>query len=414
MPDWTQFGQLLDFCAVYYTTQLVRCAAFSFVLIGLVMLLRKKFFSKQVFRKGMLWALFLVIPFLGKLKLFYENQAVLRATWQITAGIMSWLWVDRIYMTGILASAICIFGKRLQLGKVAARMEKVVFENIHIYVTDMNITPFTAGLLKPKIVLPKMMVDSYGRDELKIIIQHEQTHIRLGHLWCGFAWDILRCLLWINPFLTILQRYFRADMEDICDRVCIQNSKKTAYEYAVVLLKSLKLLHFKQENVPPVVTYAGEKEFADMKRRVEQIAGFRPYREKRCMAMTAAAFLLVVAALMAVHTHSYGCSNESRDIMVGKYDGKNEIVSCDTKALSRMISYDDQYVYVDRAAFEDFLEENEAKGDICIAFGGFYKLPGLGGAAEICFYESDSKDAIVQIPYESIKGNWYFKVLKML
>lgn len=100
--------------------------------------------------------------------------------------------------------------------------------------------------------------------------------------------------------------------------------------------------------------------------------------------------------------------------MVGKYDGKNEIVSCDTKALSRMISYDDQYVYVDRAAFEDFLEENEAKGDICIAFGGFYKLPGLGGAAEICFYESDSKDAIVQIPYESIKGNWYFKVLKML
>lgn len=100
--------------------------------------------------------------------------------------------------------------------------------------------------------------------------------------------------------------------------------------------------------------------------------------------------------------------------MVGKYDGKNEIVSCDTETLSRMISYDDQYVYVDRAAFEDFLEGNEAKGDICIAFGGFYKLPGLGGAAEICFYESDSKDAIVQIPYESIKGNWYFKVLKML
>lgn len=414
MPDWTQFGQLLDFCAVYYTTQLVRCAAFSFVLIGLVMLLRKKIFSEQTFLKGLLWALFLVIPFLGKLKLFYENQAVLRATWQITAGIMSWLWVDRVYMAGIAASAVCIFGKRLQLRRAVAGMEKVMFENIHIYVTDMNITPFTVGLLNPKIVLPKVMTNSYSRDELKIVVQHEQTHIRLGHLWCGFAWDILRCLLWINPFLTIFQKYFRADMEDICDRVCIQNSKKTAYEYALVLLKSLKLLRLKQENVPPVVTYAGEKEFADMKRRVEQIADFRPYQKKRCMVMAAGTFLLIVAALLAVHTHSYGCSNESRDIMVGKYHGKNEIVSCDTEALSRMISYDDQYVYVDRAAFENFLEENEAKGDICIAFGGFYKLPGLGGAAEICFYESDSEDAIVQIPYESIKGNWYFKVLKML
>ncbi len=109
MPDWTQFGQLLDFCAVYYTTQLVRCAAFSFVLIGLVMLLRKKFFSKQVFLKGMLWALFLVIPFLGKLKLFYENQAVLRATWQITAGKKSWVWGGRFFFTGVFLLGIFLF-----------------------------------------------------------------------------------------------------------------------------------------------------------------------------------------------------------------------------------------------------------------------------------------------------------------
>lgn len=83
-------------------------------------------------------------------------------------------------------------------------MEKAVFENICIYVTDMNITPFTVGLLKLKIVLPKVMLDSYSVEELKAIVQHEQTNIWLGHLWFGFAWDILRCLLWINPFLTIM------------------------------------------------------------------------------------------------------------------------------------------------------------------------------------------------------------------
>ncbi len=37
-------------------------------------------------------------------------------------------------------------------------MEKVMFENVRIYVTDMSITPFTIGLLKPKIVLPKVKV----------------------------------------------------------------------------------------------------------------------------------------------------------------------------------------------------------------------------------------------------------------
>ena len=79
-----------------------------------------------------------------------------------------------------------------------------------------------------------------------------------------------------------------------------------------------------------------------------------------------------------------------------------------------MISYDDEYVYVEREAFEKFLIENNAEGDICIVFGGFYKLPGLGGMAELCFYERNSENAVVKIPYESIKGNWYCELLKML
>ncbi len=414
MPEWRQLVGLINFCTVYYTTQLVRCAAFSFVLIGLVMLLRKTLFSKRTFLRGMSWALFLVIPFLGRLKLFYENEAVLKVTWRITAVTASWLWVDRIYMVGILVAAICIFGKWFCLQRNVAKMEKVVFENIRIYVTDMNITPFTVGLLKPKIVLPKVMVDSYSAEELKAIVQHEKTHIRLGHLWLGFAWDILRCLLWINPFLTVFQKHLRADMEDICDRVCIQNSKRTAYEYGLVLLKSLKLLRSGQEDVPYGATYAGEKGFADMKRRMEKIAGFCPYRKWLCRSMAAVGFLGIAVILMAVHTHSYARCNENMDILVGKYDGKNEIVSSDTEALSRMISYDDEFVYVEREAFEKFLIENNAQGDICIVFGGFYKLPGLGGIGEICFYEWDSEDAVVRIPYESIRGNWYVELLKML
>ena len=414
MPDWRQLASLINFCTVYYTTQLVRCAAFSFVLIGLVMLLRKIHFSERTFLRGMSWALFLVIPFLGRLKMFYENAAVLKATWRITAVTASWLWGDRIYMAGILLTAICIFGKRIRLQRTVSGMEKVMFENVRIYVTDMNITPFTVGLLKPKIVLPKVMADSYSKDELKSVIQHEQTHIRLGHLWFGFAWDMLRCLLWINPLLTVFQKHFRADMEDICDRVCIQSSRRTAHEYGMVLLKTLKLLSSESETAPPTVTYAGEREFADMKRRMGEIVGFRPYRKKLCVGMVATAFLMIAAMLLAVHTHSYARCNESRDILVGNYDGEPQVISYDTEELSQMISYDDRYVYVERQAFEDFLEENNAEGEIWIVFGGFYKLPGLAGIAESCIYESSSKDRIIQIPYESIRNYWYYELLEIL
>ena len=415
MPDWRQLASLINFCTAYYTTQLVRCAAFSFVLIGLVMLLRKIFFSERTFLRGMSWALFLVIPFLGRLKMFYENAAVLKATWRITAVTASWLWGDRIYIAGILVTAICIFGKRIRLQRTVSGMEKVMFENVRIYVTDMNITPFTVGLLKPKIVLPKVMADSYSKDELKSVIQHEQTHIRLGHLWFGFAWDMLRCLLWINPLLTVFQKHFRADMEDICDRVCIQNSGKTAHEYGLVLLKTLKLLRSESENVPPAVTYAGESEFIGMKRRMGKIAGFHPYRKKLCMCMVAVLVAVTGAALLVIHSCSYAQFREDESILVYEYVGEDGVtISNHDSRLDQMISYDDSYVYVDREAFEAFLGKNNAEGQIYIVFGGFYKLPGFLCGGQSCLYETDSTDEVVRIPYIRQEDNWMMALFKIL
>lgn len=130
--------------------------------------------------------------------------------------------------------------------------------------------------------------------------------------------------------------------------------------------------------------------------------------------MAATAVLTIAVMFAMVHTCSYARCNESRDIMVGNYDGEPGIVSDDTEKLSQMISYDDRYVYVEREVFEKFLEENNADGEIWIVFGGFYKLPGLTSAAEACIYESGSKDRTVQIPYESSMDNWYMKLLKLL
>ena len=152
MPDWSWIGSLLDFCAAYYTTQLVRCAAFSFVLIGLVMLLRKMLFSRRTFIRGLLWSSFLLIPFLGKLKLFYENEAVAVITGRITHGTMTCLWADRIYMAGILIAAVCIFGKRLRLRKSVAGMERDIK---HGSVMSGQI----AGLVKEEISC-RQLIDS--------------------------------------------------------------------------------------------------------------------------------------------------------------------------------------------------------------------------------------------------------------
>lgn len=416
MADWSQFWSFINGCAIYYALQLVRCVIFSFALIGLVMLLRRTLFSKLIFAKGMLWALFLLIPFLGKMKLFYENVLVVKATGWMTGSIMTYTWIAHIYMAGIWISFFYIFGKRIRLQRIVSRMKKQFLGGKLIFITDMNVTPFTVGLIRPKIVLPKVMVDSYSGEEIEAIIRHEQMHIRLGHLWCYFAWDILRCLLWLNPFLTFYQRYFRADMEDMCDRVCIQNSGKTAQEYGQLLLKTLKLLRTEQNNISSVVTYAGEKDFEDIKRRMGKIAHFRSYRKVLCRSMAFVAAALLCIAFVGIGSISYARCNELDDILVYEYNPENgnAVVLDSSNRMQQMISYDDDYVYVDRAAFETFLSEKNAGREIYIVFGGFQKLPGIGGGGESCLYQVNSDERIVMLPYEKAKDSWSMALFKML
>ncbi|WP_243119340.1 M56 family metallopeptidase [Roseburia sp. 1XD42-69] len=129
-----------------------------------------------------------------------------------------------MYVWGVSAYAALLFYRRRKLKKSLAGMEKRKVWDTVIYVTKMPVTPSTMGVFRHKIVIPEIILKEYSREELQTILLHEKTHIHLGHLLFYLLWDILRTLLWLNPFLTIGTKYFREDMEEICDFVTIQRS----------------------------------------------------------------------------------------------------------------------------------------------------------------------------------------------
>ena len=138
-----------------------------------------------------------------------------------------------------------------------------------------------------------------------------------------------------------------------------------------------------------------------MKRRMGEIAGFRPYRKRMCMYMTAAAVLVIVALLLAVHIHSYAWYSDDENIFIYEYaDGVGTVISNHDSNIYQMISYDDNYVYVDREAFGVFCANNNVAGDVYIVFGGFNKLPGFSSGGESCLYEADLGTGVVRIPYK--------------
>lgn len=417
MREWAErMTELLDFCSLYYTIQLVRCALVSFAVFAVVFLLRKTLLKNRVFLKGALWSLFVPALFVGKMKFFYENTVGILAFSLWTGLLIHHRWLNWLYFGVMFLYAIRLLGKRRKLHRLAAGMERRQVDGASVFVTELPVTPYTIGVFCPKIIMPQAILEQYSGKELQTILIHEKEHIRSGHLLFYFLWDILRVLLWINPLFAIGTKQFREDMEEICDWATIRKNGAGAYEYGRLLLKTMRLLQAESRDFNLYATFAGDKEYRKIRQRVARIAGYKPYKRSAVFGVFAAALLLVIVSAAGIRAGSYGRNNENDIVIAYGFDGNNVTFSDigSSNALHRMISWDDRYVYIDRKRFEQYLQEQNASGDIFIVFGGIYKLPGVGGFSYNCCYEPNAEGQTVKMPYDNRENEWQIKLLKLL
>lgn len=432
VPEFfSSLGSFFNLFAVYYVIQLLRCVMVSVIVAVAVFVLRATLFKHSIFLKAALWSLFFPVLFTGRMKFFYENQTgVLLFTWW-NSIFMKHVWLCWLYLCGVCIFLLMLFQKRKKLKKLAFCMEKRVVGETAVRVAKLPVTPFAAGVFKPVIVVPEIILQTYSNTEIHTILLHEKMHIRLCHLLLYALWDILRALLWINPLLTAGARLFKEDLEDVCDYATIQKSDGSAYAYGQLLLKSMRALQKESEAFKLSAAFAGEKEYQKIRQRILKITNYKPYTKAAAAAVVLAAFLLAAGTTAWIQQHSYGRYQTSDSILVYEYHPQKQDArilayapesaqstpqqkgQTDSKLLRRMVSYDDRYVYVDGDAFSRFLQESRADGEIILVFGGFYKLPGIAGYGYSCPYENTAKEQLVRIPYES-RLDWRLKLIKQM
>lgn len=102
--------------------------------------------------------------------------------------------------------------------------------------SDKTRTPFTVGLFRPRIILPKM--DLTETDTLTCILEHEMVHIR--RFDC--VWKLLGaaavCIHWFNPFVWLFHHFSDRDLELSCDeRVLRRMQADCRSQYAGMLIR---------------------------------------------------------------------------------------------------------------------------------------------------------------------------------
>jgi len=152
----------------------------------------------------------------------------------------------------------------------------------NIYLSDKIDSPGVYGILKPRILLPA----SYKDRELRLVLLHEQAHIRsLDNLWrvIGF---VIAALHWFNPLGWLFLKSFLADLELACDeRVLAGLGAHRAKEYALALLET------KSSPAVFVSPFGGAK----LRTRIENILSFR-----KLTWLSLAVFALLIAVISYV------------------------------------------------------------------------------------------------------------------
>ena len=96
------------------------------------------------------------------------------------------------------------------------------------YTCEAVRTPFTLGMLRPRIYLPPGL---QGPDRAAVL-RHERTHIRRGDTLTKPLFYALACLHWWNPLAWLAFRQFERAAEQACDEAAVCGAtpaERTAY-----------------------------------------------------------------------------------------------------------------------------------------------------------------------------------------
>jgi beta-lactamase regulating signal transducer with metallopeptidase domain len=149
-------------------------------------------------------------------------------------------WVNRTKLRG---ENRCEYSMRLN-GLVARIEVKLGMRHrTRVEVVDALIGPAIVGIIKPTILLPKVIVDRIPDKHLETLIAHELVHFRRGDLWWSALQTMAVCGYWFHPLIWLARSVMNREAEKCCDEETIGSLKCEPGEYARCLISVLECKH---------------------------------------------------------------------------------------------------------------------------------------------------------------------------
>jgi beta-lactamase regulating signal transducer with metallopeptidase domain len=233
------------------------------------------------------------------------------------ATIIPWrLLLASAWITGTLILLARIAYATIRLSRAVRRMSQVdtpdLLNAVDRCCDELNIrrrrvivlssddlpAPALMGVMRPRLLLPRRVLDQFAPAELRLILLHELGHLKRNDVLVNWLVSLLNALHWFNPMLWVAFARLRADRELATDELVLArtgDAEQSAYGDTII-----KLLQFLgrprgRQSAVPMVGAVGILERAHLlRRRITMIAQFRTRHTKR-WTLVAAVCMLALA-----------------------------------------------------------------------------------------------------------------------
>lgn len=406
---WNRVCQYVEYAGGYFMLKLARTLLLSLFLVLLLLLLRNVWdmFGRtrnaagRLYGKACMWLVLLPVPFLGGLKLSFEHFHIRNRLYAVMYEcIAKYPIVPILYFSGMAIVALILFIRKRRLRAWMRRLPlyqgplpdgcgRRFRPDVRIRTTTQFITPFTTGVFRPVIVLPEYMFEQFDGQELRAVLAHEYCHIRRGHLLVYVILDLLRILWYINPLSHVCARIVKNDLELICDHEVIQKHGYDPEHYGMTLLKSIAFVEKEPEGVP---AFFRETSFSVMKKRMRAIARYRAYPKRQMRMLYVFSGIVLIVLSVAGYMASYPAYTPFGGYALYSMDGTKRIIG-ENEAFNAAVEESDAGLIVDNRKVKELLEDAEIyndKGEYWIYYGGYMKMPGIGGGGDLLYYSTES------------------------
>ncbi|NQT01579.1 MAG: PD40 domain-containing protein, partial [Planctomycetes bacterium] len=195
-----------------------------------------------------------------------------------------------IWLTGTLVLAVYVCAGNFHLWRLVTRERPLTDQKIlelledcksemsirtilGVVITDKVKSPALFGFVRPRLLLPKGMLETLSREELRYVFLHELAHLKRHDIYIGYLASLLQVLHWFNPLIWLAFYRIRTDRELACDALVLaQTHSRESKDYGRTIVSLLERFS-RSQRLPAMAGILETK--AQLKRRITMIARFK-------------------------------------------------------------------------------------------------------------------------------------------